>query len=145
MATTIYKFDIGEQSRAFVFNINSVDTWCKLNGKKMRDFEAVFSTSRIIDKDYEPSELRDLVFAGLKEGNRCRNGIGNPDFTAEDVGEWMTNLPSKTLSEMYDCIVEYLIPDEALKLYKKKAKPKRKTKKKAEADDLKQSDKSDIG
>ena len=132
---SVHYFKIGEQDRPFYFNLNSVQVWCRLNAKKMKDFEAIFTTSRMVEKNYEPAELRDLLYAGLHEGNRLRNGVNNPDFSPEDVGAWMEDVSAKDFAKMYDVIVEYLIPDEALKLYKKKAKPK-----KAKATDTPQSE-----
>lgn len=123
---SLHYFKIGGESRPFYFNLNSVQKWCELTRKNMREFEAIFSTDRMIQKDYEPAELINLIYAGLHEGNRLKYGVNNPEWTAQDVGAWMEDVTATEFGKMYDVVVKYLIPDEALKLYKKKAKTKKK-------------------
>lgn len=89
--------EMGGRLRALKFGTNATALFCSMHKVGLSGFGELFSSGNIT-----PAHYRDLIYCALVSGQR-----GVPvDFTNEDVGDWIDDMPQEALEGIFAVVGE---------------------------------------
>lgn len=89
--------EMGGRLRTLKFGTNATALFCNMHKVGLGGFGTLFSADNIT-----PAHYRDLIYCALVSGQRGKD----VDFTPEDVGDWIDDMPQEALEGIFSVVGE---------------------------------------
>jgi hypothetical protein len=89
--------EMGGKARVLKFGTNATALFCSMHKVGLGGFATLFTADNLT-----PAHYRDLIFCALVSGQRGKE----IDFTTEDVGDWIDEMPQEDLERIFAVVGE---------------------------------------